>query len=110
MISDRVFKGKRIIVLLLISMIVAVVSIMFAFLPDGTSFYVVAAIVFVFGFGTSGFNGIWMNATTEIATPSQSGVATGFSITFSSLGAVIFPPIFGRIVDQQGHILSVGYL
>jgi len=101
-ISDRIFKGKRIIVLLLISMIVAVVSMIIALLPSGTPFFILAIIVFIFGFGTSGFNGIWMNATTEIVEPTQSGVATGFSITFSSLGAVLFPPIFGSVVDYTG--------
>ena len=106
MISDRIFKGKRIIVLFLISLIVASVTIIIAFLPEGTPYYALAVIVFIFGIGSSGFNGIWMNATTEIVVPSQAGVATGFSITFSSLGAVLFPPIFGSVIDATGTYTS----
>src|SRR5699024_388056 len=55
MISDRVFKGRRIIVLFLISLIVATVTIVIAFLPEGTPFYALAIIVFIFGIGSSGF-------------------------------------------------------
>jgi sugar phosphate permease len=98
-ISDRQFNGKRIIVLLFISCLVAIVSIIIALLPSSVSFYILAPIVLVFGFGTSGFNGVWMNATTEIVPPSKSGVATGFSITFGSWGVILFPPIFGYIAD-----------
>ncbi|MEI3606007.1 MFS transporter [Pseudogracilibacillus sp. SE30717A] len=102
-ISDHLFRGKRIIVLLLISILVAMISLIIALLPHGTSFYNIAFIVFIFGFGTSGFNGVWMNATTEIVHPSVSGLATGFSITFGSWGVIFFPPIFGSIIDQTGE-------
>ena len=99
-ISDRLFQGKRIIVLLLISFLVGNVSIIVALLPHGVSYYTMIIIVFIFGFGASGFNGVWMNATTEIVPPSISGVATGFSITFGSWGVIFFPPLFGWIVDK----------
>jgi len=98
-ISDRLFKGERIIVLLIISILVAIVSVVVVMLPSGISFYIVAIIVFVFGFGTSGFNGIWMNATTEMVDRAKSGAATGVSITFGSWGVIFFPPIFGLILD-----------
>src|SRR5690625_378532 len=101
-ISDRLLKGKRVIVLLLISILVAIVSIAVAILPNGVSFYIVAVIIFIFGFSTSGFNGVWMNATTEIVGRKQSGAATGVSITFGSWGVILFPPIFGFIVDTTG--------
>lgn len=101
-ISDRLFKGKRIIVLLIISILVAIVSVVMLLLPTGVSFYLVAIIVFIFGFSNSGFNGVWMNATTEIVDREQSGAATGVSITFGSWGVIIFPPIFGFIVDTTG--------
>src|SRR5690625_7153486 len=53
-ISERLFKGEGIIVLLIISMVVAIVSVVVVMLPSGLSFYIVAIIVFVFVFGTSG--------------------------------------------------------
>ncbi len=101
-ISDRLLKGKRVIVLLLISIFVAIVSIAVVILPNGVPFHIVAIIVFIFGFSASGFNGVWMNATTEIVDRAKSGAATGISITFGSWGVILFPPIFGFIVDTTG--------
>lgn len=106
--SDRVFSGKRVIVLLIISSIVAIQTLVMAMLPAGTSFYLLAVIVFILGFAVSGFNGVWMNATTEMVHPSFSGTATGISITFGSWGAILLPPIFGAIVDGASSY-SVGW-
>ena len=50
-----------------------------------------------------------MNATTEIVHPSNSGVATGISITFGSWGVILFPPIFGTIVDIT-ESYSIGWV
>lgn len=107
-LSDKVFLGKRIIILLIISMLVAVQSIITSLLPEGVPFYIVSAVVFIFGLSASGFNGIWMNATSETVPPSYSGRATGISITISSWGAIIFPPLFGVIIDSSGSY-SLGW-
>lgn len=108
-ISDTFFSGKRVVVLLLISALVAIQSIITSLLPEGTPFYLIGIVVFIFGFGTSGFNGVWMNATTEMVHHSLSGAATGASITIGSWGAILFPPIFGFIVDLTGSY-SLGWL
>lgn len=101
-LSDNVFSGQRIIILMIISILVGVQSIVISLIPAGTSFYVICIIIFVFGLGASGFNGIWMNATSEVVPPSFSGTATGVSITISSWGAILFPPVFGLIRDYTG--------
>lgn len=98
-VSDKIFKGNRIIVLLLISIFVALTSSSISFLTENVSFYLLATIVFLFGFSVSGFNGVWMNATTEIVDKKLAGISTGISITFGSLGVVFLPPIFGKIID-----------
>lgn len=101
-ISDRLFRGRRVIVLLLISFLVAIISVVVVLLPHGISFYFVAMTVFAFGFSNSGFNGVWMNATTEIVDRDKSGAATGVSITFGSWGVIFLPPVFGFILDSTG--------
>ncbi|MCD2136410.1 MFS transporter [Salinicoccus halitifaciens] len=101
-LSDNLFSGRRLIVLLIISVLVAVQSIITSLMPVGTPFYLTCIIIFIFGLGASGFNGIWMNATSEIVPSSLSGTATGVSITFSSWGAILFPPLFGIIRDYTG--------
>ncbi|RST57282.1 MFS transporter [Siminovitchia terrae] len=101
-ISDRLFKGERIIVLFMISLMAACVSVLVAILSAGTSYWTMIPIAFVFGLSVSGFNGIWMNATTELVPSDQSGLATGFSITVGSWGVIIGPPLFGFILDVTG--------
>ncbi|RST77374.1 MFS transporter [Siminovitchia acidinfaciens] len=108
-ISDRLFKGERIVVLFIISLLAACVSVLVAFLPASTSYWMMIPIAFLFGFSISGFNGIWMNATTELVPPDQSGLATGFSITVGSWGVMIGPPLFGLILDMTGSF-RMGWL
>lgn len=102
-ISDRFLSGKRMVLLLIIAIIVASTSTIVALIPQGTSFFIMIPIVFVFGFSASGFNGIWMNVTTEIVPFKQAGIATGFSLMIGSIGMVIGPPLFGHIVDLTGY-------
>ena len=105
-ISDRLFHGKRIIILMLIALFTAGASLLVAFLPTGTPFWLMVPITVVFGFCNSGFNGIWMNAATELVPREQSGMASGFSIMLGSWGVIVGPPLFGWIVDSTGTFSS----
>lgn len=99
-ISDRFFNGRRIIILLIISIIGLIVTSIFTFFD--ISYYVLVFLVFCYGVAVSGFNGMWMNATTEVVSPQQSGLATGVSIMFASWGVIIGPPLFGALVEWRG--------
>ena len=99
-ISDRFFNGRRIIILLIISIIGLIVTSIFTFFD--ISYYVLVFLVFCYGVAVSGFNGMWMNATTEVVSPQQSGLATGVSIMFASWGVIIGPPLFGSLVEWRG--------
>lgn len=101
-ISDNLFAGKRIIVLVIIASLSILTSLVISQLPSGTSFWVMVPITVVFGFCISGFNGIWMNAATELVPIQQAGIASGFSLMLGSWGVVIGPPLFGYIVDVTG--------
>lgn len=102
MISDFLFGGNRIIVLMAIAVLSFSCSMTLAFLPSETSLFWVIPLVILFGFSTAGFNGIWMNLATEIVPRKDAGVASGFSLLIGSLGVVVFPPIFGLLVDASG--------
>lgn len=102
MISDNLFKGKRIIVLVIIAAISILMSIAISQLPVGTPFWVMVPITILFGFCISGFNGIWMNAATELVPIERAGIASGFSLTLGSWGVIVGPPLFGYIVDKTG--------
>ncbi len=100
-ISDRLFDGKRLIILVFIACITLVASVVVAFIPAGTPFGLLIPIFLVFGFSVSGFNGIWMNLASELVPKEQAGLSSGFSITLGSIGVILIPPMFGVLVDQQ---------
>jgi MFS transporter, ACS family, hexuronate transporter len=105
-ISDRLFKGKRVIILMMISGIAGISSITLAFLPPFTAFEVMIPVTMVFGFAISGFNAIWMNVASEVVDTKFSGLSSGFSITLGSLGVITLPPLFGFIVDYFGSFTA----
>ncbi|OIU72727.1 MFS transporter [Rossellomorea aquimaris] len=109
LISDRLFKGKRVIVLMIISGIAGVASLTLAFLPSFTTFLMMIPITMVFGFAISGFNALWMNVASEVVDVRFSGLSSGFSITLGSLGVITLPPLFGFIVDSFGSF-TAGWL
>src|SRR5699024_3285391 len=97
------------IILLIISISTACIAIILATLPAGVPFSVMVLIIFIIGFCLSGYNGIWMNATTEILPSDQAGIASGYSILMGSLGVMIGSPLFGSIVDKTGSF-TFGWL
>jgi sugar phosphate permease len=114
-ISDTLFHGKRVIVLVIIALVSALSAFVLFSLPAGTSYWIFVSVVFIFGFCISGFNGIWMNAVTEFVPKEQAGAASGFSIMLGSWGVIIAPPFFGLIVDNVSYhigwfILFIGLL
>jgi len=102
-VSDIIFRGNRLIVMFLICILVFTMALIVALLPNDTPFIALALTIFLFGIGSNGFNGIWMNATTEVTSKKHAGIATGFSITVASLGAVCLPPIFGYALDKTNN-------
>jgi MFS transporter, ACS family, hexuronate transporter len=105
-ISDRIFNGERIIIIIVIAIVSSIASTTMALLPNHTPFGVLVPIVAVFGFAVSGFNGIWMNLASELVPPEQAGISSGLSITIGSLGVMAAPPIFGLMVDLNGNYSS----
>ncbi|MCF6411588.1 MFS transporter [Pseudalkalibacillus salsuginis] len=108
-ISDKLFNGRRLIILMIIAILAAIASTIVAFLPEGTPFLALVLVIILFGFCVSGFNGIWMNIASELVPKEQTGLSSGYSITLGSMGVIFVPPIFGLMVDQNGHY-TAGWL
>ncbi len=108
-ISDRLFGGRRLVVLLLIALLTAVCSAITAWLPAGTPFWAILPLIAIFGFGIAGFNGMWMNAAAESVPKQWSGLASGFSISVGSWGVILGPPVFGWLVDRN-HDYTTAWL
>jgi MFS transporter, ACS family, hexuronate transporter len=104
-ISDKIFNGKRIIILIIIAIITAICSVIVTLLPENTPFWSLAPIISLFGFAISGFNGIWMNLASELVPRELAGLSSGFSILFGSAGVIIMPPLFGYLIDKSGSYM-----
>ncbi|MCM3087462.1 MFS transporter [Bhargavaea ginsengi] len=98
-ISDTLFQSRRIIILILVTLISAVFITLISILPAGTPYYVLAVIAAVLGFCIAGYNGIWMNSATEVVPKERVGLSTGFTLTIGSCGVLFVPPLFGMMVD-----------
>jgi sugar phosphate permease len=101
-VSDRFFSGSRLPVLIVIALMTGLSSIAVSLLPPGVSLWLLVILVILFGFSASGFNGIWLNFASESTARRYAGIASGFSLSIGSLGVVVGPPLFGRIVDVTG--------
>ncbi|SFE55883.1 MFS transporter [Alteribacillus iranensis] len=110
MISDRLFNGNRMIILMMTALISSIAAVCIALFKPGVPFLFLAIVIFFFGLGCSGFNGLWMNAATEIVPPKQAGLSSGFSLSVGSWGMVIGPPLFGFIVDMTGSFTLGWYI
>lgn len=108
-VSDRLFNGNRLIILSIIAVVSAVCSVVMAGFSPGTSFIAMAVLAFFFGSCVSGFNGLWMNAATELVPAKEAGLASGFSISVGSWGVILGPPLFGLVTDITGAFTAGWY-
>jgi MFS transporter, ACS family, hexuronate transporter len=106
MLSDRLFYKNRIVIMELVAIITAICSMVLAFLTPNILFIFVILIVFIMGYSVGGFHGIWMNIAAEAVNEEESGIATGFSLSFGSWGVIIIPPLFGWIIDYSSYTLA----
>jgi MFS transporter, ACS family, hexuronate transporter len=100
MVSDKLFGGNRISVLMMITVIGALGLIVQAMAPRVMPLQML--LTAVIGLCIAGFNGIWMNIASESVSGNKAGMASGFSLSIGSLGVLIIPPIFGQIVMLSG--------
>ncbi|MEK4384605.1 MFS transporter [Solibacillus sp. FSL W7-1464] len=68
------------------------------------------AVIATIGFSLSGFNGVWMNLAVESVSKTLSGSASGYSVTFASVGVFIIPPLFGFILDKSSYVQAGAFL
>jgi MFS family permease len=101
-LSDRVFGGRRRIVLVLAGLGSAACSLLIAGTGPGTSPWLFAALVLVFGFVGIGWNGVQHTLMAEMAGPRSVGTAVGLGLAVSSFGVTVCPPLFGAFVEHVG--------
>lgn len=98
-ISDRLFAGRRKIVLVLIGLISALLCVALSLLSPGIFFFLLAPLVFGAGFCLIGYQGVSYSLVGEIAGPVKTGRALGIMITVNAVGTIVGTPLFGYLVD-----------
>jgi MFS transporter, ACS family, hexuronate transporter len=99
--SDRLFKGSRKIVLLLLVSVIFLISLTLG-LDIRLPRFTLILILFVLGASAIGWNGVYHAFIGEISGKEMSGRATGLVMTVVFLGSVVGPIIFGKIIDVSG--------
>jgi ACS family hexuronate transporter-like MFS transporter len=100
-VSDRLFAGRRKIVLIVIGFLSAALLIVLSFITPESSLYLLLAIVFLSGLSLIGYQGVSYALIGELAGKTRTGVAMGTMITINAAAATLGTPLFGWIVDRS---------
>ena len=102
LVSDFLARGRRKLILL----IIGVIAVLQLFLLGRIAPDISASLFFLFivllGSTTIGYHGVFFGLMGEIVRKEVVGLATGFSLTITFLGIVLYPPLFGHLVDRWG--------
>lgn len=101
-ISDRVFAGRRMVVIAMIGAIAAPASLTLAFFGSTCPPWLLACTVFVFGLTAVGWNGLYHVVAAETAGRQYAATGIGFAMTLNQVGTICGAPLFGLIVDRTG--------
>jgi MFS transporter, ACS family, aldohexuronate transporter len=102
MLSDRLFDGRRRVVLVIAGAGSTACSLVMAGTGPGTSAWVLAPLTVAFGFFGIGWNGVQHTLMAELVGPRGAGTAIGLGLAISSFGVTICPPIFGLAAERLG--------
>jgi predicted MFS family arabinose efflux permease len=101
-VSDRLFGGRRKIVLILIGALSALWITALSFMNAGSSYFLLLPILFLSGLCLVGYQGVSYALIGELAGKARTGSALGLMITVNSASATLGTPMFGYIVDRTG--------
>jgi MFS transporter, ACS family, hexuronate transporter len=101
-ISDRLFGGRRMVVLGLLGVICAAALLGLAEAGTGYPLWVLTILAFALGATAIGWNGIHQTAMVEVAGRARAATGVGLIMSLSQVGLVAGPPLFGLIVDVSG--------
>lgn len=100
--SDRLFGGRRKIVLIIIGLVSVVLMMGLSLMTERSPLSLLLAIVFLAGLCIVGYQGVSYALIGELAGTTRTGVAMGLMITINAAAATLGTPFFGYIVDRSG--------
>jgi predicted MFS family arabinose efflux permease len=108
-VSDRLFGGRRKIVLLLIGVFSVALFVALSRVTPQTSYGLLMLVLFFLGVCIVGYQGVSYALIGEIAGKSKTGAGLGMMITINAGAATLGTPLFGYIVDRSGSY-SIAWL
>lgn len=101
-VSDRLMGGRRAPVMALIGVMGMGGTLALSTFSLDTPYWLIALVVGVLGITLLGWNGLPHVLAPEFVGPSAAGVAVGLINSSGFLGVILFPPLFGLLVDATG--------
>jgi len=101
-VSDRLFGGRRNIVLIFIVALSTLWITVLSFMDAGSSYFLLLPILFLSGLCLVGYQGVSYALIGELAGKAKTGSALGLMITVNAACATVGTPMFGYIVDRTG--------
>jgi len=101
-VSDRIFGGRRKIVLILIGVVSVIWFVALSYMDRYSSPILLMSILFLAGVSIVGYQGVSYALIGEISGKSKTGAGLGMMIAINAAGATVGTPIFGYIVDRTG--------
>ena len=98
--SDRLFGGRRKIVLLIIGITGAALMVALSLMTRQSPLSLLLVVVFLSGLCLVGYQGVSYALIGELAGGARTGAALGLMITINAGAATLGTPLFGFIVDQ----------
>jgi sugar phosphate permease len=100
--SDRLFGGRRKIVLIVIGLLSSVLIFALSLMSRESSYFLLLPILFLSGVCLVGYQGVSYALIGEMAGKARTGAALGMMITVNAGCATLGTPVFGYIVDSTG--------
>lgn len=101
-VSDRLFGGRRKIVLIWIGVLSVILFTALSFMGRDSSYVLLMMILFLSGVCIVGYQGVSYALIGEIAGKAKTGAGLGIMITINAAAATLGTPVFGYIVDRTG--------
>jgi predicted MFS family arabinose efflux permease len=101
-VSDRLLGGRRLVVLFAAGLGSAASALGLAATGAGTPAWALAPLALLLGVFGVGWNGVQHSLLAELAGPRGAGTAVGLGLAVSSVGVIVWPPLFGLAVEWFG--------
>ena len=100
LVADRWLGAQK--TLALLAILMAISALATALLLPTLPLWGIWAVLLVFGASAIGWNGVYLAEVARQAPEGKASVATGGTLTFTFLGVVIGPPLFGALSSAFG--------